>query len=249
MKRMQEKKLIRSLSPNCHAQSGITLVELLTVIAIIGVLSGTLLPALSRARERAQWTSCVNNLRQIGVAFDLYLLENSGVYPAAQDPVSTDPPYWLWMGRGWRRLLSEYIPGDKARPGVYHCPSDIRQKTVDVYEYTSYAYSMAFYHSSEQIDQMTAPAYTYDPALVTKTVPQHNAAVRHPSKKVLVGEWYANHAAFANDQGWFDEGGARNFLFADGHVEYVKAEDIRPANDGRPNPCLSVGGVGGKDIN
>jgi len=229
-------------------KTGFTLVELLVVVAIIGVLAAILLPALVRAREAAMRTSCLNNLRQIGIAFRLYLLENKDTYPAAQDPVSTDPYYWLWMGRGFRRPLAELIPGDKENPGVFYCPSDTRTCCVEVYERTSYAYSMAFYHSPEQIDAMDGPAYTYSAALAVPTIPQRSAAVRNPSKKILAGEWYANHAAWANDAGWFGWGGSRLYLFADGHVEYLRSDQILPANDGLPNPGLTVGGIGGRDV-
>jgi len=225
---------------------GFTLVELLVVVGIVGALSAMLLPALSRARENALRASCVNNLRQLGVAFELYVGEHKGTYPAAQDPVSTDPLFWLWMGRGWRRLLCEYVPGDRDAPGVFYCPSDLREKSITVYERTSYAYAMAFYHSPDQID--SADSYTATFSKPMPTVPQRKAAVRHPSKKILVGEWYANHAAFANDPGWFGWGGRRNYLFADGHVEYLDTSALLPANDGLPNPNLTVGGVGGRDV-
>lgn len=223
---------------------GFSLIELLVVIAIIGILAALLLPALSRAREAAQQTSCINNLRQIGIAFNLYLLENKETYPAAQDPVSTAPYYWLWMGRGWRTLLTPYIPGNKNNPGVFFCPSD---PSAEEFESTSYAYSMAFYHSPAQIDSMHSYEATFTSPV--PTIPQRASAVRYPSKKVLVGEWYANHSAFANDPGWFGVGGSREFLFADGHVEYRNWKDILPANDGLPDPNLTKGGIGGKDIN
>jgi prepilin-type processing-associated H-X9-DG protein len=225
---------------------GFTLVELLVMIAILGVLAALTAPALSRARDRAAACVCANNLRQIGVAFEAYLLENGHVYPAATDPVSVTPYYWLWMGRGWRKFLAEYIPGDKERPGVFYCISDTRQRTIEIYERTSYAYSMTFYHSPRQIDSTDSYTATFSSPMAT--VPQRPSALRFPSKKVLVGEWHSNHAAFETDRGWFAWGGTRLYLFADGHVESVRSEDLMPANDGLPDPNLTVGGIGGKDI-
>lgn len=64
-------------------RSAFTLVELLLVIAIIGLLLGLLLPALSRAREASRTSTCRTNLRQVGSAMELYASDNRNMYPRA----------------------------------------------------------------------------------------------------------------------------------------------------------------------
>lgn len=213
------------------------------VIAIIGILAAILLPALSRARESAKRSSCTNNLRQLSLAFAMYLLENNDTYPAAQDPYA--PGVWFWMGRGWRDALESYVPrGGEDETGVFFCPSDPRSE--EKFDSTSYAYSMSFYHSPEQSDAMNSVADNYSNPV--PTIPQQSSQVQWPSRKILLGEWYANHAAYANDKGWFGKSGKRLYLFADGHVEYLDAAQILPANDGNANPNLTRNGIRGHDV-
>ncbi len=67
-----------------HALPGFTLIELLVVLAIIGLLAGLLMPALGRAKGKAQNTVCLNQLRQLGLAARLYAEDHDGRLPAAE---------------------------------------------------------------------------------------------------------------------------------------------------------------------
>ena len=227
---------------------GFTLVELLVVIAIIALLLSILTPSLTRARAMAIRIKCAHNLKQINLAVNLYINGNDETYPCAQDPLPAG--YWLWMGRGWRAFVEPYLGGniDVNNPSVLFCPADPTAK--DKYESTSYAYSMTFYHSPRQINTVTITQdhkEQWHIDFVQESVAQKDFNVAHPSGKILIGEWLSNHLPIDKDGGWWCRQGRRNYLFADGQVRYLKAEQIRPARDGFPNPNLTVRGIKGLD--
>ncbi len=228
-------------------RSGFTLVELLVVIAIIALLLSVLMPSLGKARAAAMQVRCAHNLKQIYLAINLYLGANEDTYPCAEDPVSTEPPYWLWMGRGWRGFVEPYLDTkvNEKNPSVLWCPQDPTPK--EVFESTSYAYSMAFYHSPEQIDAMSSPADTYGTPV--PSVAQRSCNVGNPSGKILIAEWLSNHLRIDTDKdnGWWCWVGSRNYLFADGQVRFISAKEIREANDGLPDANLTIDGIKGTD--
>ena len=224
-------------------QSGFSLVELLVVIAIITGLLSILMPSLRRTRAIAMRLACAHNLKQINLSMNLYLNENDNTYPCAQDPLPAG--YWLWMGRGWRSFVEPYLGGniDPNNPSVLFCPQDHTAKVE--YESTSYAYSMAFYHSPEQIDAMSSSVDTYSNP--QPCIKQRSSDVAKPSGKILIGEWLSNHSPIDDDNGWWCWEGSRNFVFVDGQVIFLQAKQIRPARDGLPDANLTVHGIKGID--
>src|SRR5436853_6034045 len=76
-------------------RSGFTLIELLVVIAIIAILAAMLLPALSKAKVRAQAIQCMNNTKQITLAWRLYAEDNVDVLPFAYATTANAPYVWV----------------------------------------------------------------------------------------------------------------------------------------------------------
>ena len=97
----------------CRARNGFTLIELLIVIAIIAILASILFPVFARARENARRSSCMSNMKQLGLGLLQYTQDYDEKYPTALTDVGN-------FGIGWGGKIYAYVKSAQ----VYKCPSD-----------------------------------------------------------------------------------------------------------------------------
>lgn len=97
---------------------GFTLIELLVVIAIIAILAAMLFPVFASVKEKARQTSCLSNLKQLGLAIQMYVTDNEG-YPLSSSPSSTKP----------RTRWADHIQPYTKNTSIFLCPS-IRKSNI-----------------------------------------------------------------------------------------------------------------------
>jgi prepilin-type N-terminal cleavage/methylation domain-containing protein/prepilin-type processing-associated H-X9-DG protein len=132
-----------------------TLIELLVVMAIIGVLAGLLLPTLGRAREAGRSTACLSNLRQVGIALQLYVQDHNNRLPIMRDQLFETNAAPTTNLATIDVVLSNYL----GAAAVLRCPSDRK----GVYAQTRSSYSWNSLLNGQDADHLRVMAIDFDP--------------------------------------------------------------------------------------
>ncbi|MCS1411340.1 MAG: Type II secretion system protein G [Verrucomicrobia subdivision 3 bacterium] len=111
-----------------------TLIELLVVIAIIAILSGMLLPALSKVKEKAKRTKCLNNLRQVGIASHMYADDNENILPPMVDHRNR-VGNWSW---DMPQTVVSNLLGYGFQRDILYCPSFAKQNNDRLWDFATH---------------------------------------------------------------------------------------------------------------
>ncbi len=229
---------------------GFTLIELLVVLAIIGVLMGLLLPAIAKAKNSGKVTSCLNNLRQLQLAWTMYADDHDGRLVRNDYVIGNPhPSRAAWVqgrldysptnpantnsGMFLNENLSLFAPYLRA-PGIYRCPSDRSAVLINGDWYSRVrSYGMNWALSSERstevkvlrrLGEIQDPA----PAKMFVFIDQHPDYVSDPHFHMSLasgGQSILLDAPSAN------HGGSGTLTYADGHAERRKWVDQRTKPD------------------
>ena len=219
-----------------------TLVELLVVIAIIAILLAMLLPVLSKGKLSAQRAACESNLRQLGVATELYLGDNAGFFFKRCDALNAAGQQW-WFGwlqgttvpEGQRAfdlstgVLFPYLHGSDVRlcpSPAWNAPQFKLKGTNVIFSYGCNAYLFA--GPSQKPVNANKVSHPADTALFADAAQVNTFQTQNSPYPIMFEEWYyldlETNYSNANNQpnGHFRHSQKANVTFADGHVDLEK---------------------------
>jgi len=186
-----------------------TLIELLVVVAVIGLLVGVLMPALSKARASAKRTVCACNLRQIGSGLQVYMSANRDRFPHASNMPSIGP-FPLEGDRVIR--IADVLKLEVGEPDAFHCPNDLSD---DARLAPNNGLS---YFQSEGSSYEYRSQWRDRPLLGGRTAPEVAALFEQlADMKVADNAFWVLHD-YNNFHGPAGKPGARRYLYSDGHV-------------------------------
>jgi len=220
-------------SPKCllqesraSANRAFTLIELLVVIAIIAILAALLLPALAKAKVKAQSIQCLNNLKQLQVYWALYTTDSNGVLPPnqAQTPTTTlGTNSWI-AGNAQADQTASNVQAAvlfkyNTTVAIYRCPSDISKVTgLGILRFRSYAMSFPWMAGDDstfqEINRKETDIRNPGPASASVFLDENEDSINNGGLGIMpAGRWM-----------WWDWPASRHnrgcaLSFADGHVE------------------------------